>query len=393
MLLYIHVPFCRRKCHYCSFYSECVKGHESGLLTADYARTVWNEIAYWSERLNLPNIESVFFGGGTPSLLSPDIVAKMIERVRRFFMVAPGAEISFEANPESIGAVGQLESLRQAGVTRLSIGVQSFDDRDLTVLGRLHSARQAREVFLAARRAGFDSINIDLMWGLPGQTVKSWLKVLDQACVLSPDHISAYCLTLDPGLPLTREVESGALSLPDDDVLSEMFVKTREKLANSGYDGYEIANFARPGHRCRHNIGYWRGEDYLGLGPGATSTINSLRWTNPPSLDIWQRNVNERVLPEAETLCAETRSKERLMLGLRMSEGLDLSAWLKEWPGEEPASLLALLPLLEEQGLVLRSRERISLTVKGMLVSNLILERLFDCLKKDGEIAQNPAHK
>lgn len=353
------------------------------MLTADYARSVWDEIAFWSEQLNIPHVESIFLGGGTPSILAPDIVAGIIERVRRFFMVAPNAEISLEANPESITGVEQLERLLGAGVNRLSIGVQSFNDRDLAILGRMHSAHQAREAFLIARRAGFESINLDLMWGLPGQSVDALMKVLGAACELSPEHISAYCLTLEPGAPLTDEIESGTLSLPDEETLGQMFVKTHEKLTANGFVGYEISNFAKPGHKCRHNLGYWRGADYLGLGPGATSTVNCLRWTNPPSLDDWQNDLNERVFPKAEHLSPKTRAKERLMLGLRMTEGVDLFTWLKEWPGPDPKAFSALLPSLEERGLLARSGCSISLTVEGMLVSDLILKRLFDCLDED----------
>ncbi|MDO9631886.1 MAG: radical SAM family heme chaperone HemW, partial [Humidesulfovibrio sp.] len=261
--LYIHVPFCRSKCGYCAFFSEPLR---EGALDA-YLLLLLDEMALWAERLGRLTVPTVFFGGGTPSLLQPEHLARIMEAVRQHFDLAPDAEISMEANPES-ASPDFLRAARALGVNRLSLGVQSFRDEELALLGRPHTARQAAETLARARAAGFTNLGLDLIWGLPGQREGQWLESLRRAVELAPEHLSCYGLTLEPGTPLADAPEEQR-QLPPERELAHMYVHTGELLEDAGYMQYEISNYAHLGLACRHNQACWEGRDYLGLGPAA----------------------------------------------------------------------------------------------------------------------------
>ncbi|MCC8194269.1 MAG: radical SAM family heme chaperone HemW, partial [Deltaproteobacteria bacterium] len=263
MLLYIHVPFCRAKCRYCAFYSVPLPGPEA--LRA-YTDTLLREIAFWGDALGNVPVESIFFGGGTPSLLPPKAVKAVLDRVRRAFTVSPKAEISMEANPESFLAIGYAHEIASLGVNRISLGVQSLDDDALSALGRPHTRREALMAYELARAADFSSVSLDLIWGLPGQRRRDWTRELAEAASLRPDHLSCYGLTLEEGTPMAAANADGLIALPEEQEQAAMYVEGAEYLETAGLLQYEISNFARMGFQCRHNLGYWESRDYLGLG-------------------------------------------------------------------------------------------------------------------------------
>ena len=382
MLLYVHVPFCRRKCRYCAFVSEPL-GADGGERMQSYVATLLEELHFWHERLQRescpPGIETIFWGGGTPSLLEPEQVRQVLDEVHALFDVADDAEISMEANPDSLHAQERVRAFLAAGINRISLGVQTLDDGQLKALGRVHCAEEARQAVQAIREAGCTNLNIDLMWGLPGQTPEQWRSMLKAALDLSPEHVSAYGLMLEPGTPMAEQPGI----LPSEDQLASMFTDCVGILGKNGLEQYEISNFARAGYRCRHNLGYWEGKDYLGLGPAATSTIRQLRWTNPSTLESWMEQVRlQEISPDREHLDAVIVTLETMMLRLRTVEGLPLNLYA-EWTGRnfledhgpfvEELLRHDLARLVEKEG-----ESRLSLTVRGMLLSNSILETLFE---------------
>ncbi len=386
MLLYIHVPFCRRKCAYCAFYSRALPEGIAGRdMASGYLAALLGELALWGERLGKARVKTVFFGGGTPSLLPAKAIGGILERVSRTFSLDADAEVSVEANPESALADGWLFDVRKAGVNRLSLGVQSLDEETLALLGRVHSAREAEAAFHTARGAGFANISLDFMWGLPdrrqGQQQMHWLRQLKKAVELGPEHLSTYGLTVEPDSNLEKSLAKGEVVLPSEREQASMYVSGAEFLEANGYMQYEISNFARLGYECRHNTGYWEGAEYLGLGPAATSTLQGRRWTNPENLRLWQEAVRGRSIAEDyEPLDRATRLKELLMLRLRTSRGLSL----RDWQTLSGSSFLkdhaALIALLQKNGLAATRKGHFRLTRAGMLVSNTILEHFFAAL-------------
>ncbi|MDR3073095.1 MAG: radical SAM family heme chaperone HemW [Deltaproteobacteria bacterium] len=381
MLLYIHVPFCRAKCRYCAFYS--VPLAEGGAnAVREYTETLLTEIALWGDRLGKATIESVFFGGGTPSILPPKALSAILDRLNKAFALAKNVEISMEANPESFLAIGYAHEVAGLGVNRLSLGVQSLDEHGLAALGRPHSRREALMAYELARAANFASVSLDLIWGRPGQRRRDWLRELTEAASLSPDHLSCYGLTLEEGTPLAEAHEKGLVSLPEEQDQAAMYMDGAEYLESQGYLQYEISNFARMGFQCRHNLGYWEGLDYIGLGPAATSTFKGLRWTNPADAAAWKSRVRAG-LPahDAEKLTPKIRLLETVMLRLRTTRGLRLKAYHELSGRDFVRDNKDLVRLLHRRGLVRIRNGYLRLTRNGMLVSNAILEHLFDALE------------
>ena len=378
MLLYVHVPFCVRRCGYCAFHS----GPFSETDAARYTALVLRELDGWSRVLGRAPLETVYFGGGTPSLLAPEQVGAILDAAARSFDLIPGAEITLEANPESALRPGFLEGIRGLGVNRLSLGVQSLQDGLLAMLGRPHDAAQARQAVHAARAAGFSNLSLDMIWGLPGQNAALWLQDLAGVVGLAPGHVSCYGLSLEEGAPLARAVDQGRLTPPDDEEGARMYLEGSAYLESEGFGHYEISNYARPGRESRHNQGYWTGRDYLGLGPAAVSTLKGRRWTNPAGLDDYARAVaagNGR--DEEEVLTAETRRQEMVMLALRTRDGLDLEKFMaatgREFPRRDPA-----VERLRSSGLVRLGAGRLQLTREGMLVSNSVIEMVLGVLDR-----------
>ncbi|MDL2315744.1 radical SAM family heme chaperone HemW [Desulfovibrio sp. OttesenSCG-928-A18] len=396
MLVYVHVPFCRAKCAYCAFYSTVLPRGRAGRERARaYLSALLAELHFWGRRLEGREVESVFFGGGTPSLLPASALGGIIAELRGYFSFAPDAEITAEANPESALDSGWLFAARDAGVNRLSLGLQSFDDARLGLLGRLHDARSAEAAFATARSAGFNNISLDLMWGLPGcrageqggaaglspQSQSGWLSELRRAVELRPEHISAYGLTLEEGSALAELCAADRCQMPGEGELGSMYLAGGDFLESRGYMQYEISNYARMGFACRHNLGYWQGKDYLGLGPAAASTLEEKRWTNAEDMDRWRAAVREKALGgDAESLDPLKRKKEMLMLRLRMNKGLDLRSWSAAWQEPFLARYRQLTAALQLNGLAAVRSGRFRLTRAGFLVSDTILSHFFAAL-------------
>ena len=356
--LYVHIPFCLTRCGYCDFNAYSGLGHLAGryvdalLEEADLTAPAWQE-----ER-----IVSIFLGGGTPTTLGPDALEGLLVHLRRVFDVAIDAEVTVEANPDTVDE-RSLELLLQAGYTRLSMGVQSFDRAVLAALERVHGPDSARRAYRAARAAGSTNVNLDLIYGAHGETIESWRRTLDEATALGPEHLSCYALTVEPATPLGREVQVGLVPSPDPDLQAEMYEAACDVLAAAGYVHYEVSNWARPGYECVHNLGYWRHRPYVGLGAGAHSYRGGRRWWNlrPPAAYIDAAERGRLSLGGEEVLTADEERLEAVFLRLRTADGI---------PAGEVHPLLA-APFLEE-GLMVRRNGRLVLTDRGMFLANEI---------------------
>lgn len=378
MLLYVHVPFCVRKCGYCAFHSGPFSAPEA----ERYVELVLNELNCLGKALGRRTVETVYIGGGTPSLLTPAQIGAILEGAASRFDLEAGAEITLEANPESALKAGFLAEVRTLGVNRLSLGVQSLRDDLLATLGRSHDAARARLASRAAREAGFANLSLDMIWGLPGQDVSAWLEDLAGIVALAPEHVSCYGLSLEEGAPLAESVVAGRLSLPEEEEGARMYLEGSAFLESEGYGHYEISNYARPGRESRHNRGYWSGRDYLGLGPAAVSTLDGRRWANPAGLDEYARTVAAGVEREGtEVLTADVRRQEMVMLALRTKDGLDLQEFMAatgiDFPRRDPA-----VERLRSSGLVRLGAGRLQLTREGMLVSNSVIELVLGVLDR-----------
>ena len=327
--VYVHIPYCVKKCAYCDFCS--VPRDE----TAEaYPDALCREIELSRDRLPYEGpVPSVFFGGGTPTVLPAEALVRVLDTIRKTYEVRPDAEITLECNPGTAN-YADLVKLRSAGFNRLSLGLQSANDDLLKAVGRIHTYDQFLTAYRAARDAGFGNINVDLMHGLPGQTALDYLDTLQKVCDLGPEHISAYALILEEGTPLYARVRAGEIALPDEDAVADMEDMGMAYLKEQGYGRYEVSNFARPGCECRHNLIYWNDEPYLGFGVAAHSSARGqgewLRWSNTESIPEYLRKLRRGRLPTAETLHIDRREEmfEVIMLGLRKVNGIPRQAFL-----------------------------------------------------------------
>lgn len=372
--LYIHIPFCRQKCPYCAFFSQELS---TGALD-QYTELLCTEMSLVAEQISMRHeLDSIYFGGGTPSLMDPRQAARLLEQAAHLFGLAPHAEITLEANPGTVDYRRLAES-RQSGINRLSLGVQSFDDRMLATLGRIHTAQEAQTAFAAARQANFTNIGIDLINSLPGQTREMWHTDLEQALRLAPEHLSVYGLTVEEDTSFaTRYTENSPL-LPDEDQSAEMFETADDLLCSHGYEHYEIANYALPGFRSRHNSGYWHRDGYLGLGAGAHSYLRDTgygtRFSNVADLDEYARALNSGKLPRRDILqlSREDALAEHMFLGLRMSDGVDFKTFERLFGITLPEVYGQKLELLLSQQLLSSDTNAVHLTRRGMLLSNQV---------------------
>jgi coproporphyrinogen III oxidase-like Fe-S oxidoreductase len=425
---YVHVPFCTKRCGYCSFNTA----PDSPGAVARFLPALLGEMdlvgrAPWAGATRL---RSVFLGGGTPSLLPAEAMAEILDRLRARFGIEAGAEITVECNPESV-SLDRLSGYRRAGVTRISLGVQSLDDRILPTLDRLHTAAQAREAFDAARAAGFEEVSVDLIYGLPALDLATWEKTVKNALGWGPDHLSAYALTLDEGslwhaaasvgraagrrwagAPPAEASEiqdraagrrgagappgeaseiqdraagrrgAGAppaeaseipIVLPPEDTVTAQYTRLTQLAGEAGFEHYEVSNYARPGHRSAHNQIYWRAEEYLGLGPGACGFLGDVRYGNVKPVERYGAMVagGEPPVGTHETLTPRQRRAERLILGLRLGDGVP-AAWLDERAALGPARLQTTLAAWRERGLVVDREGRVCLTEAGFLLSDAL---------------------
>jgi oxygen-independent coproporphyrinogen-3 oxidase len=365
--LYLHIPFCSAICNYCNF--------NRGLLDADlkrqYVEALEREIRQASGAFAA---DTVYFGGGTPSLLESAEVGRLIEACVESFSLAPGTEITLETNPETVDAE-RLRAFRDAGVNRLSCGVQSFHDDELARLGRIHDARRAREALREARLAGFDNVSLDLMMWLPAQTTARWRENVEELIALGPDHASLYLLELYPNAPLKEDMARAGWSQAPDDDAADMYEWSMDRLERAGYRQYEISNVARAGSESRHNLKYWTDGEWLGFGCGAHSTRDGARWRNVSGTGAYVARVQAGESPVAErrVMSPDERLQEALFMGLRLTEGVDLRALAARYGTDIHARWGASLEPYEAAGLVVRDERRLRLTRRGMLLSNEIV--------------------
>jgi len=372
--LYHHIPFCSAICNYCNFN----RGLFDAPLKARYVEALVREIALGAGGAaragEAEPADTIYFGGGTPSLLEPEEVERIIAACRASFDVAPDAEITLEANPETV-TVDRLRGFRDAGVNRLSFGVQSFRDEELRRLSRLHGADRARAAFREARAAGFDNVSLDLMMWLPGQCVDDWLHSIDEAIALGPDHLSLYLLEVYPNAPLRDEMARANWSLAPDEDAAAMYLEAMDRLEAGGYQQYEISNVARPGRQSRHNLKYWTDGEWIGFGCSAHSTKGGARWKNVSATDEYVGRLERGESPaiDIRRLSDSERLGDALFMGLRLVGGLDekvverrygVEIWARYGPDLEP---------FLENGVLRRQAGRLFLTRQGMLVANEVM--------------------
>lgn len=369
--LYIHIPFCLKKCNYCDFTSY-IFNHA---LVKTYLVALFKEIALYSKYL-LPEekqVETIFIGGGTPTCLNGNELYEILEACRHYFTLLPGIEVTVEANPGTVN-LEKLVGLRQAGVTRLSLGVQTSNHNLLQVLGRLHTFKQAVEATYLARQAGFDNLNIDLIFGIPGQTIIDWGKCLTKIVNLSPQHISAYNLQLEEGTPLWETVKSGKLKACPEEMELAMYEWTIEFLGANNYVQYEISNFAQIGYQCRHNLHYWKNTSYLGLGLSAHSYLRHRRFNNTKNINTYINCLAKDKLPllQVEFIPKLAEMQETIFLGLRLLQGLDLIAFFTRFNCYVEDTFASQIKNLLRLGLIEVRGSSLRLTKKGLPVANIV---------------------
>jgi oxygen-independent coproporphyrinogen-3 oxidase len=398
--LYIHIPFCETKCPYCDFNTY---SHIEPLMPG-YVAALIREIELWGDLLEHPTVRTVFFGGGTPSYLPSEDISQIMQAANRSFEIEPDGEVTLESNPGDF-TLAKLSTYLESGINRLSIGVQTFDDDLLKLLGRRHSAQGALDAYRMAQDAGFDNISIDLMYGLPNQTLGGWNSTLKQALELRPPHISMYCLTLEEGTPMETWVRLGKMSDPDPDLAADMYETTQDAMREAGYRHYEISNWALEGMESRHNIIYWRTEPYVGVGPGAHSYLGDIRFANlkqPREYISRMTNAEDgnsspddngivdlendlektiKMVPVVDTTEKIDRRlgmAENLMMGLRLDDGIsipDFRARFNQTPSEAYETII---PDLTNLGLLKTTDDRLLLTQRGRIFGNEVFSRFFE---------------
>jgi len=391
--LYIHIPFCKRKCNYCDFvsFAGCEDRYDA------YIDVLCEEIRRSAREFPDRNIVSVYIGGGTPSVLSCEQISRLVNTLKSEFSIhhvkekrkglflqkkiRPAVEFSIEVNPGTVDKE-KLHCYRKLGINRLSIGLQSTDDQDLKTLGRIHTYDDFAETLEQAREAGFCNINVDLMQAIPGQTLAAWKRVLAVTGTWKPEHISAYSLIVEDGTPFGKLQEEGKLLLPDEETEREIYYYTREFLEKSGYRRYEISNYAIPGFECIHNIGYWKRAEYLGLGLNASSMAGNIRWKNTADLDHYLNyyglTEGERnpVREEVASLPRNEQMEEFIFLGLRLTEGISRREFLDTFHQDFSLLYGDNLRRLTDLGLMEQEDDRIRLTERGIDVSNKVISEL-----------------
>jgi len=365
--LYLHIPFCSAICHYCNFN----RGLFDAGLKRRYVAALEREIR---EAGTAAPADTIYFGGGTPSLLEPAEVAHLVAVCGEAFALARDAEVTLEVNPETV-TCERLTAYRRAGVNRLSLGVQSFRDEELRRVGRLHDAARARHAIAEARSAGFDNLSVDLMCWLPGQSLNDWQTSVEALVAVGPEHASLYLLELYPNAPLRDEMARAGWSLAPDEDAAAMYLWALERLEVAGYAQYEISNVARPGRRSRHNLKYWAGGEWLGFGCGAHSTAGGARWRNVAGTEDYVARVTSSGSAAIDRRRLSTREQleEALFMGLRLADGLDVAAVGRRHGADVWAQYGAALEPYLDQGLVVRAEDRLRLTRSGMLLANEVL--------------------
>jgi len=371
--LYLHIPFCRQRCHFCAFYLEI---HREAAAEA-FLHALYTELRLYGDDTYGKGrpLTSVYFGGGTPTALTANQLTTILTRIQESFALHPDCEITVEAHPGTVNAT-DLCGLRHAGVTRLSFGAESMQDDELTGIGRPGAKAETIAAVNAARAAGFTNINLDLMYGLPGQTVESWTRTLRACCELSPTHLSCYALTVEEGTRFAHDIHRQAGLLPDDTLQIEMDQAAQELLVQAGYRRYEISNYAQDGFECRHNLLHWTQGSYLGLGPSAQSFVDGVRFGNVASLVAYQTALAQDRLPvlERTVLTPQEQLRDAVIFGLRLARGIPTSHLHSHGANYGYLQLIDGMrasKLLEEEG------DRTRLSARGRLLADSVAEKLF----------------
>ena len=373
--IYVHFPFCERKCPYCDFYSICDPS-----LHRPFMDALSREIELTAAQFK--RCDTVYFGGGTPTVMGAETITAVLKKLKLHFDILPDSEITIEANPGTVTRQA-LEACRQAGITRINIGVQSFDDDNLNFLGRIHTAAEARTALRWSAKSGFDSIGLDLIYGLPGQTINDWQSDLQTALTFAPDHLSCYTLTIEPGTPLERDLQHGLFQVLEDRQVARMLKTTVAFLADNGYRQYEVSNFARiPASRSRHNLKYWTFVPYLGLGPSAHSFEPPVRHWNKADVSAYIRDLERGELPVegSETLNRRQMMIEAVYLGLRLNEGMTIEAFEERFQVSFSKTFGHVTEALEKNGLLTVAANRCALTTDGLALMDSVVGRMVDCL-------------
>lgn len=377
--IYIHIPFCVKKCAYCDFLS-CPADDKT---KSRYVQALCREIEWSKDCLKEYLVDTVFIGGGTPSILEEKYIGQILDTLRSAARISDDAEITIECNPGTL-TMEKLEAYEDVGINRISLGLQSANDEELKTIGRIHNFEEFKKSFNLARLAGFNNINVDIMSALPGQTLESYKETLTKVITLNPEHISAYSLIVEDETPLKDRVENGEVALPSEDEEREMYYYTKEFLEKTGYKRYEISNYAKDGYECRHNIGYWKRVEYLGFGIGAASLFKGERFSNTSDInrymhilekedvmnadEVWKA-LNENI----ETLTQKDEMEEFMFLGLRMTDGVSKSDFKKIFNCDIEAVYGNVIEKLANQNLIKEAGDLITLTDKGIDISNIVL--------------------
>ncbi len=373
--LYIHIPFCRSKCVYCDFYS--LAGREERM--KDYQRALLAHLRETAPLARGFEVDSVYFGGGTPTYYGAKRLKELLFAVKKCYRVARNAEITVEANPDSVDKKS-MNLLRRAGVNRVSLGVQSACDDDLIGLSRAHTFEQARQAVTDIRQAKIKNLSVDLIFGLPGQTLDTWRDSVERVLNLAPEHLSCYGLKVEENTPLWLQVQNRSVSLPDDDTQADLYLWTVSTLEEAGYHQYEISNFAQKGYASRHNLRYWQGRPYIGFGPGAHSDFGGRRYSFLKDLDAYIDGVLDggRIIDASEDIPQRERGGEYLMLRLRTTHGIEEWEYRRNYYMDfDP--IAEKLVSYERQGWAERSGNRWRFTPKGFLLSNQLIGELLEC--------------
>ena len=367
--IYIHIPFCVQKCKYCDFLS----GPATSEIKQQYMEALCREIMEKGAEYEGYHITSVFIGGGTPSCVEPEWIEKLMRLLRENYDLSEETEITMEMNPGTVDRAS-LEIYYHAGINRLSMGLQSARSEELAVLGRIHSYEQFLEAYFTARKIGFLNINVDIISGLPGQTLEDYMETLSKVTELDPppEHISAYSLIVEEGTPFYEAYERDELNLPDEETDRSMYESTRTFLQQKGYERYEISNYAKKGFECRHNIGYWERKHYVGFGIGAASLVENVRFRNGDSLDWYIQNPCESVT-DVEGLSVEEQMAEMMFLGLRMEKGVSFQRFQEVFGVSLIKVYGKVIEKHVQEGLLQIKEDQVFLTLKGMDVSNYVM--------------------
>jgi len=360
LAIYLHIPFCKQKCKYCDFNSFYINNEEK---ISEYITSLCKQIEYYADKSSEFEVSSVYFGGGTPSFINEKYIKIVLDIIRDKYNVIPNAEITIEVNPGTVN-FEKLKEYKKFGINRLSIGVQTLNDNLLEVIGRVHTASEAKECFYLARNAGFDNISLDIMFGLPNQTLEDVKDTVDEFIKLNPEHVSAYSLKIEEGTAFYKLYSENKLILPSEELERDMYYLLKDRLNKAGYSQYEISNFAKLNYHSKHNTAYWERQDYLGFGISASSCFNEVRFSNTNSFEEYVKNPMENFFEE-EILTEDVIKSERVILGLRMLKGVSEECFCKEeWRNA--------LEELINKGLLINIGGMIKLTDKGLDLANQV---------------------